>query len=75
MENEKETNLGNAKKNDSGLNPNYVTGFLDGEACFHLAIGKNTKYKIGFYVNPGFSVALHKKDKELLKKIQKFFGG
>ena len=29
------------------LNPWYVTGFSDGEACFHIAIGKNTKYKIG----------------------------
>ena len=57
------------------LNPWYVTGFSDGEACFHLAIGKNTKYKIGYYVNPGFSIALHKKDEELLRKIQEFFGG
>ena len=57
------------------LNPWYVTGFSDGEACFHIAIGKNTKYKIGYYVNPGFSIALHKKDEELLRKIQEFFGG
>lgn len=59
----------------SGLNPNYVSGFLDGESCFHLAIGKNSKYKIGYYVNPGFSIVLHKKDEFLLKEIQKFFGG
>jgi len=60
----------------SGLNPNYVSGFLDGESsCFHLAIGKNSKYKIGYYVNPGFSIVLHKKDELLLKEIQKFFGG
>ena len=65
----------NIAKSDLELNPLYVTGFSDGEACFHLAIGKNAKYKLGFYVNPGFSIALHKKDENLLRKIQEFFGG
>lgn len=65
----------NIEKSYLELNPLYVTGFSDGEACFHLAIGKNTKYKIGYYVNPGFSIAIHKKDEELLRKIQAFFGG
>ena len=65
----------NIEKSHLGLHPLYVTGFSDGEACFHLAIGKNTKYKIGYYVNPGFSIALHKKDEKLLRKIQAFFGG
>lgn len=65
----------NTKKSNLELDPFYVTGFSDGEACFHFAIGKNPKYKIGYYVNPGFSIALHKKDEELLRKIQEFFGG
>lgn len=65
----------NIAKSGLDLNPFYVTGFSDGEACFHLAIGKNAKYKIGYYVNPGFSIALHKKDENLLRKIQEFFGG
>lgn len=59
----------------SELNPFYVTGFSDGEACFHLAIGANPRYKIGYYVNPGFVISIHKKDEELLRKIQAFFGG
>lgn len=62
-----------SKKSNLELDPFYVTGFSDGEACFHFAIGKNPKYKIGYYVNPGFSIVLHKKDEELLKKIQAFF--
>jgi len=57
------------------LNPFYVTGYSDGEACFHLAIGKNPRYKIGYYVNPGFSIIVHKKDREILTNIQKLFGG
>ena len=55
------------------LNPFFVTGFSDGESCFHLAIGKNSKYKNGYYVNPGFSIVLHNKDKLLLEKITEFF--
>ena len=52
-----------------------MTGFCDGEACFHLAIGENPRYKLGYYVNPGFSIALHKKDEKLLLLLQEFFGG
>ena len=67
----------NPKKSKLELNPNYVTGFSDGEGCFHLhldlTIGKNPKYKIGYYVNPGFSIALLIKDEELLKAIPEFF--
>jgi len=61
--------------NLTGLNPYFVTGFSDAEACFHLSIGKNSKYKSGYYVNPGYSIGLHKKDLSLLEKIQSYFGG
>lgn len=71
-----EFNLKSASSANLGkLHPAYVTGFCDGEACFHLAIGENSRYKIGYYVNPGFSIALHKKDEELLLLLQQFFGG
>jgi hypothetical protein len=63
----------NSKGSRLKLNPYYVTGLCDGESCFHLAIGKNSRYKIGYYVNPVFSINLHKKDEELLKEIQKIF--
>jgi hypothetical protein len=65
----------NVKNNNTELNPFYITGFSDGEACFHLAMGKRSKYKNGYYVNPGFSIGLHKKDIALLEKIQSYFGG
>lgn len=57
------------------LHPAYVTGFCDGEACFHLAIGENARYKLGYYVNPGFTIALHKKEEELILKLKEYFGG
>jgi hypothetical protein len=44
------------------------------EACFHLSVGKSSKYKTGYYVNPGFSIGLHKKDRAILEKIQSYFG-
>ena len=28
------------------LNPNFVIGFSDAEACFHVSILRNTKFKI-----------------------------
>lgn len=64
-----------SEANLNKLHPAYVTGFCDGEACFHLAIGENARYKLGYYVNPGFSIALHKKEEELLLKLKEYFGG
>ena len=60
----------NTKSSNLELNPFYVTGFSDGEACFHLAIGKNPKYKNGYYVNSEFSRALHEKIKFYQKKLK-----
>lgn len=65
----------NVKYKNKGLNPFFVSGFLDAEGCFHLSIGKNSKYKTGYYVNPGFSIGLDLKDLDLLNKIQSYLGG
>ena len=55
------------------LNPNYVTGFCDGESCFSVYISSNAKLKGGWKVGLVFSIHLNKRDIELLKKIQIFF--
>lgn len=34
-------------KTNIPLNPNYITGFSDGEATFYISIYKNNKYKTG----------------------------
>lgn len=67
----------NTKNPDSKseLHPFYITGLSEGKAFFHLAIGKNSKYKNGLYVKLGFSIVLHKKDQMLLEKIKAHFGG
>ena len=56
------------------LNPWFVTGFCDGEACFYVGVQKNNKSKLGWNVELIFTIALHKKDKDLLEKINNYFG-
>ena len=34
-------------KGNHQLNPNYITGFVDGEGCFHITIAKRTANKTG----------------------------
>ena len=69
------------------LNPYYITGFSDphislrsiyggsktGEACFHISILKDKKYKTGYRVVAIFTIQLHSKDIILLEKIKSYF--
>lgn len=63
-----------APKNQS-LNPNFITGFIDGEGCFHITMAKKAGYRTGYSVNLSFSIGLHSKDADLLRSIQEYFGG
>ena len=56
------------------LNPYFVTGFSDGEACFTLTISKNPRHTLGWSVKLVFSIHLHSKDIDILYQIQRFFG-
>lgn len=56
------------------LNPWFVTGFADAESSFSMSVFKSKTAAIGWTVEPCFIITLHKKDIELLKKIQLFFG-
>jgi hypothetical protein len=56
--------------NNNNLNPNYVSGFVDGEvfSCFYSRqSGTKSRKKC-----PG-SISLHKKDKALLDLIRNYF--
>ena len=64
-----ETSLENFK-----LHPLWVTGFIDGEGCFHVSIIKRKRRKSGWQVLLYFDIHLKKKDLPLLKLIRKFFG-
>lgn len=56
------------------LNPNWVTGFCDGESCFSLIISKNPRHTLGWSVKLVFNIHLHSKDINILYSIQRFFG-
>ena len=56
------------------LDPWLITGFIDGEGCFSINISKNNKRKTGWAVKLSFTIALHKKDKAVLQKIQSSLG-
>ena len=52
----------------------YISGFTDGEGCFSISFSKRLKMKSGIEVRPSFSLSQHKRNLEVLKKIQVFFG-
>ena len=52
----------------------WITGFVDGEGCFHVAINRNKEMTIGYQVLPEFTVVQHKRDVDILYALKKFFG-
>lgn len=54
------------------LNPWYITGFSDGEACFHVSLKKRSDLKTGWHVQASYQIALHSKD--ILELICAHFG-
>ena len=58
-------------KNTFYLNPDYITGFVDGEGCFSISVFKDSRRLTGWQVKPIFSISLHNKDVNLLESIQR----
>ncbi len=56
------------------LEAQWITGFVDGEGCFHVAVNAHTDMKTGFQVLPEFTVVQHERDTELLYALKAFFG-
>lgn len=54
------------KTNYKKLNPNYLSGFIDGEGCFTAGISPDSTCKSGYRLKLTFQISLHKKDKVLL---------
>ena len=53
--------------------PNWLSGFVEGEACFFVSIYKSLKSRLGLAVQLVFKITQHSRDVELLKGISKFF--
>jgi hypothetical protein len=56
------------------LDAGWITGFVDGEGCFHVGIAHHPDMTVGFQVLPEFTVVQHKQDVQILHALKKQFG-
>lgn len=55
------------------LNPYFLTGLTDAEACFSVAIKKDKRAKFGVNVGLEFTVKMLENETELLSMVESFF--
>jgi hypothetical protein len=67
-------NVTGAANQQERLEPQWVVGFVDGEGCFHVAFNRQPKMSLGWQVLPEFRVVQHKRDEQVLARLQQFFG-
>ena len=48
-----------SKPNKFKMHPWFVTGFTDGEGCFHISITKDKGKKVGWIIKLIFQISLH----------------
>ena len=63
--------LGSAPMN---LDAQWITGFVDGEGCFHVGINAHSDMKSGYQVLPEFTVVQHERDVQVLHALKAHFG-
>ena len=56
------------------LDAQWITGFVDGEGCFHVGINPHKEMTAGFQVLPEFTVVQHKRDVQILHALKAHFG-
>ena len=56
------------------LDAKWITGFVDGEGCFHVGIAKHPEMTAGFQVLPEFTVVQHERDVQILHALKNHFG-
>jgi len=64
-----------SKQNYGNLKSMWITGFVDGEASFHVVVYRRNSSKTGYSFVPTFRIELKDTDLSLLCRIQSFFGG
>ena len=52
----------------------YLSGFVDGEGTFSVAIIRHPFQHLGWMINPVFQVYQHQRHKKILELFQEFFG-
>jgi hypothetical protein len=56
------------------LTSEYLAGFIDGEGCFSVSIHPHSNSRWGWLIDPDFTINQHRRNRELLERIQTFFG-
>ena len=56
------------------LEAGWVTGFVDGEGCFHVGINPHSDMTAGYQVLPEFTVVQHQRDVQVLHGLKAYFG-
>ncbi len=56
------------------LDAQWITGFVDGEGCFHVGINPHEEMTAGFQVLPEFTVVQHERDAQVLFALKAYFG-
>ncbi len=56
------------------LSADWITGFVDGEGCFHVRISKHPEMSTGYQVLPEFTVVQHERDVQVLHALKAHFG-
>ena len=66
--------MGDADNQQGRLDASWISGFTDGEGCFHISINKISGMSLGWQVLPEFRIVQHEKDEAVLYKIKNYFG-
>lgn len=56
------------------LDASWISGFTDGEGCFHISINRIPGMSLGWQVLPELRIVQHEKDELVLYKIKEYFG-
>ena len=55
------------------IDAQWITGFTDGEGCFHIGINSHPDMTAGYQVLPEFTVVQHQKDIQILHALKAYF--
>jgi hypothetical protein len=55
------------------LDAQWITGFVDGEGCFHVGINEHADMTAGHQVLPEFTVVQHERDVQVLHALKAHF--
>lgn len=65
----------NTNSKNLSVDPWFITGIFDAESSFVVTILKNPRYKTGWNIQARTQIKMHERDRDLILKIQEYFGG